>query len=603
MLEARQSPGATASRGRVARLLVVLAAVLLVIASVAVVAFSFASYAGVKERLDRYASDGDADLSAERFETIVWQLRGLAAVLAALGAATYVWRGRLTRTTAGWLASLAAAAAGAAGALRAALATESRVHLGALGAISVLALLVRLEFLFQPMRYDESGTFVHYASQPLYIGWTTYTAPNNHLLNTVLVHVSTALFGDAPWAIRLPALLAGVLLVPATYLAGRLLYGRDSPLLAAALVATSSVLIEYSTNARGYTAVALIFVMLLALGTYLARSSSSAAWSAFALLAALGFFAVPTFLYAFGAVVVWLAATLAIGNPALLRTRLLPALLASAGLTALLYAPVIATSGVGALTSNSFVESRSWSEFADRLPRSLWDTLAGWHRDQPAPVWAAIALGFVLGLAFHRRLGRTRMPPALGVLVFVPPALVLQRVVPFERVWLFLVPLYLLTAAAGLVFLVRGLRARRGYRTALAAAAVAACAALAADAVASQAVYDSEDTSTFRDAPEVSRFLEAELRPGDRLLAVPPADLILEYYLGDAGFDAGRLLYRDFDARRLLAVVKPPPRGYPLREVMRWRLGPGAAGRFRPVLLRRFPHSQVYELVPQGQQR
>ena len=42
-------------------------------------------------------------------------------------------------------------------------AAESRLHLGTLALMTLVALLVRLEFLHQPMRYDESVTFVHYA--------------------------------------------------------------------------------------------------------------------------------------------------------------------------------------------------------------------------------------------------------------------------------------------------------------------------------------------------------------------------------------------------------------------------------------------------------
>ena len=59
----------------------------------------------------------------------------------------------------------------------------SRTPLGArdrVGSISarsrrhLVAVVVRLEFLFQPMRYDESVTYVHYASRPWYIALTTY---------------------------------------------------------------------------------------------------------------------------------------------------------------------------------------------------------------------------------------------------------------------------------------------------------------------------------------------------------------------------------------------------------------------------------------------
>ena len=122
------------------------------------------------------------------------------------------------------------------------------------------------------MRYDESVTFVHYASRPWYIALTNYTAPNNHVFHSLLVHASTWIFGGAPWAIRLPALIAGILLVPASYVAARALVREARGALAASLVAGSSMLVEYSTNARGYTILALVFVLLLALATHLPRA-------------------------------------------------------------------------------------------------------------------------------------------------------------------------------------------------------------------------------------------------------------------------------------------------------------------------------------------
>jgi hypothetical protein len=583
------------------RVLVVVFAALLVLVALALVVASFASYATIKHRLDRYASDHDANFSRQRFRTVVWQVRLLAVALTGSGGVVAVFRRRLAQATETISRSAADELGTAVRTGRQALTTESVLHVGALAGIFLLGILVRLDFLFQPMRYDESGTYVHYASEPLYVGLTTYTAPNNHLLNTVLVHVSTAAFGNHPWAIRLPAFVAGILLVPATYLAARLVYGRNAALVAAALVATSSVLIEYSTNARGYMGIALVFVLMVALATHLCRSASPAAWSAFAILAALGFFTIPTMMYAFGAVLVWLTISIAAERRLeLVRSRLLPATIGAAALTLLLYAPVLATSGTSSLFGNSFVESRSWSYFVHHLPTSLDSTFAVWHRDQPQALWIVLALAFVVGLALHRRVSLVRLPPAAGALLFIPPVLVLQHVVPYERVWSFLLPLYLMTGAAGLVVATRRLASRRHYTAGVAVLAVALCASLAGKAVASRAVARSEDTSTFRDAPNVAAFFEGHLRPGDRVLVSPPADLILEYYLDAAGLDAGRLLYTDFRARRLLAVVKQGPREYPLPEVIRQHLGPGEARRLRPVLLRRYAHASIYELVPRG---
>ena len=255
-------------------------ALLLGLLALALAAMSFASFTSVKSHLDSFASDGDADMTRTEFDAIVMRLRVAAAAVALAGCAVFAGRRRLAR----WLAEFASSAAASVAALwrgaSVAVAAESRLHLGALGLVTVAAVLVRLEFLFQPMRYDESVTFVHYASRPWYIALTTYTAPNNHVFHSELAQLTTAVFGGAPWAVRLPAFMAGILLVPATYVAGRALYGKHAALIAAALVAASSVLIEYSTNARGYTLIALCFALLLALGTRLLTSSNQAEWLA-----------------------------------------------------------------------------------------------------------------------------------------------------------------------------------------------------------------------------------------------------------------------------------------------------------------------------------
>ena len=94
---------------------------------------------------------------------------------------------------------------------------EDRVHLCALLVILLLTIGLRLFFLFQPMRYDEANTFIQYASKPLYVRPSDYSLPNNHLFHTFLVHTAYLLLGNKPWVIRLPALIAGILLAPASY--------------------------------------------------------------------------------------------------------------------------------------------------------------------------------------------------------------------------------------------------------------------------------------------------------------------------------------------------------------------------------------------------
>ena len=87
--------------------------------------------------------------------------------------------------------------------------------------VAVIAVAIRAFHLNQPMRLDEARTFLDYAIRPLPDAISNYNIPNNHLLHTLLVWLSIRIFGDAEWAIRLPAFVAGVLIVPATYAATR----------------------------------------------------------------------------------------------------------------------------------------------------------------------------------------------------------------------------------------------------------------------------------------------------------------------------------------------------------------------------------------------
>ncbi|HEX6558945.1 MAG TPA: hypothetical protein VF021_05765, partial [Longimicrobiales bacterium] len=99
------------------------------------------------------------------------------------------------RRLAGFLDALARSAASSLSALwhglGRLLAMESRLHLAALGSIILVAFLARLEFLFQPMRYDETITYINFALPPWYIAVTTYTAPNTHVFHSLLVHLAT----------------------------------------------------------------------------------------------------------------------------------------------------------------------------------------------------------------------------------------------------------------------------------------------------------------------------------------------------------------------------------------------------------------------------
>ena len=108
-------------------------------------------------------------------------------------------------------------------------------------------------------------------------------------------------------AIRLPALIAGIATLPLSYVLARRLYNSTAALLTAALVASSSTLVEYSTNARGYSLLVALTIASLLAAARVIETGSQGAWATLALCSILGFYAIPTMAYAFGGVVGWIA--------------------------------------------------------------------------------------------------------------------------------------------------------------------------------------------------------------------------------------------------------------------------------------------------------
>lgn len=146
-------------------------------------------------------------------------------------------------------------------------------HAGAwLTLLVAMAVALRLNNLAGDLWLDEITTAIDSRRASLGELLTTYTFAGRHLLNSLLVRVSTELFGPSEWAIRLPAWLFGVAGVPATYFLARSVFNRREAMLTAGLVATSYHHVFFSLNARGYTG----YLFFVTLGTaFLLRALES----------------------------------------------------------------------------------------------------------------------------------------------------------------------------------------------------------------------------------------------------------------------------------------------------------------------------------------
>ncbi len=137
--------------------------------------------------------------------------------------------------------------------------SESAFYLVA--AVTLLGLILRIAGLNSDLWLDEITPILDYKHMTALEVIGTYFSSNNHLLNTLLMKASMAIFGEREWAVRLPAALFGAATVPVTYWVARLALTRLASLGAALLLAVSYHHIFFSQNARGYTAF-LLFSLL-----------------------------------------------------------------------------------------------------------------------------------------------------------------------------------------------------------------------------------------------------------------------------------------------------------------------------------------------------
>jgi hypothetical protein len=569
-----------------------LAAVALLLSSLVIaLALTLVPYERLREHIDAFTVDRSADVSRVEFDEIVVRLRLLSIGIAALVALLVYFGATIDRVATEIVRSWVSVVRRAPAATQRWLAQESSSYLVVFGFIFALAVALRVAFLDVPLRYDEATTYNNFVSKPLYVGLAHYPLPNNHLLHTFLANVSVNTFGSSAWAIRLPALLAGIALVPATFALARILYGRAAALLAAALVASSSTLVEYSTNARGYTLVALFTLVAFIAATRVLDNDSIGAWAVIAVVGALGLYAVPVMLYPLGGVLVWLLLSRVVARAPMrpLLWRLGFCVFSIAVLTLVLYAPVFAASGIRSVTSNEYVEPQSWATFFDRLPDHARDTFETWDRDLPLVVSVVLLIGLAGGLALTPRLSRYPVAPLVATIAWIVPVVIVQRVVPFTRVWLSLVPLALAVIAAFYGRLLERLpRSRLLVPVGAAVIAIgAAWAVLDADSV-----RESRETGALLDAPAVASYLARNVEPGDRIFATG-SDVILEYYLAREGIDARPFLYTSDPRARTFLVVNLLG-GQRVEDYVR-ELGPSLAP---PEFLKRFRSAEIHLVEP-----
>ena len=166
-----------------------------------------------------------------------------------------------------------------------------------LGVLTIAGTALRIPGLDSCLWLDEVLTMARYARPPLAWIFTSFPDQNQHMLYSILAHVSMAAFGEHAWALRLPSVILGLISIWSLYFLGRRVIGNTEALIAAALMTVSYHHIWFSQNARGYMGLLLFTNLATWLWLEAMDRDTWPTWIAYAVSVALGLWIHMTMLF------------------------------------------------------------------------------------------------------------------------------------------------------------------------------------------------------------------------------------------------------------------------------------------------------------------
>jgi hypothetical protein len=307
-----------------------------------------------------------------------------------------------------------------------------------LAGIIFLNLIVKLflatNFL---ITYDEAWTYINFTSRSFISSMTYYAAPNNHILNSVLTNITYLLPLPDTLALRLPAVLSNALFLFVLYILSRRVMSRRVSIFLLLIISFIMPVLFYGFTARGYSLILLFFTVCYFITVQLLQNTKINEHRNlfyFSLSSALGFYAMPSFLYPYLTLNIFLVVYALFSKRNSLAKKTVIWSILTGCVVLVLYTPVFLISGVHSVTSNSYVHPISRAVVVQGLFKHFTDTFEYLFSFKYA-IFYALAITF-LPLAFSKH--KSVVVLNIWILLFSFCIPVIHSVLPFTRVWIYL---------------------------------------------------------------------------------------------------------------------------------------------------------------------
>ncbi|MBK9419437.1 MAG: glycosyltransferase family 39 protein [Flavobacteriales bacterium] len=387
--------------------------------------------------------------------------------------------------------------------------------------VLVIGALFRIYAMKGAVTEDEATGYVNYVSQGFAEIFTSPPTAGHHLLYAFFARISCLIFGVHEWSLRLPALIAGIFLLPLLYLFTRLVFNRHIAVIALCLAAVSGPMVELSALAYGYTlGWCCMLAALLAARHFVKHESPQAAfWMA--AFSALAVWSSPSMVYAAGMTYLWTLMLLAAAYKTTLRRRTVGWAISAATtlfLLVLFYLPVIMRHGLDPLLHPPSSEDRSWAGFVNVQQDRAFDLWIYFTATAPTMLAAisAISVGYAAYTSTKYRF------LLFSLILCTVPFVLIQRTVAPPQDWAFVLPVLHIGNAIGIFLLLKLVRDKlwptlsEPKRTLITGTAVLAVFGTTC------ALGRPEAMGRYPEARNAAEWIAVNARPGDRVAVADP---------------------------------------------------------------------------------
>jgi hypothetical protein len=322
-------------------------------------------------------------------------------------------------------------------------------------------------------------------------------------------------------------------------------FNKETGVLAAGLAAMYPAMILVSTNSRGYPLIALITLILWALAMYIKASKNRFGWILFSGFTALGLYTVPTMVYSYALIAVWLLLSWYRKDvspdyqSSQFLKYLLSAGIASAIFTWLLYMPVFFESGAAAVIANPTQELQevNYARFLESLFARAESAWTSWQEGIPPYFSLLTAIGFICVWVAQRKASVHKVFFPYAVLLGILPILIVQRAMPWARVWSPLMPLFLILGSGGIIYLLN-----LGKMYINPSIQIIGQGLILGLVLVNSLLWVNQDTHEMEvllggkgDEEQAADFLKSEFQEGDMLVVTAPSSPAIWYYTRQLG--------------------------------------------------------------------